>query len=132
MDDEEFEGFGDEDGMVNGHLDLENGCEDSEDEDESEDEDDEEDDMDEDEDEDDEDSGEDDQEVGQNGRQAIERLKDDLFAEEASEEESEEGKPGGPDRGLLLKLLCRSHDSSEAHGGFEGADHSPGGRKRCT
>ena len=94
MDDEEFEGFGDQDGMLNGHLDLDNDCEDSED-DEDEDEDNEDDDMDEDEDEDDEDSGEDDQEVGQKGRQAVERLKDDLFAEEDSGEESEGGKSGG-------------------------------------
>jgi len=132
MDDEEFEGFGDEGGIPNGHLDLDNDCEVSEDEEEDEDEDDEDDDMDEDEDEDDEDSGEDDQEVGQKGRQAVERLKDDLFAEEDSEEESEGGKSGGSDYELLLNFVCRSHDPREAYGGFEGADRSPGGRKRCS
>jgi hypothetical protein len=131
MDDEEFEGFGDEDGMVNGHLDPDNDFEDSEDDDEDDDEQDD-DEMDEDEDEGDEDSGEDDQEVGQKGRQAVERLKDDLFAEEDSEEESEGGKSGGSGCGPLLNFVCRSHDSSETHGGFEGADHSPGGRKRCS
>ena len=126
---DEEEGFGDEGGMLNGHLDLDHDYEDSEDDDE---EDDDDEDEDEDEDEGDEDSEEDDQEVGQKGRQAVERLKDDLFAEDDSEEESEEGKSRGSDCGLLLNFVYRSHDSSEAHGSFEGADYSPGGRKRCS
>ena len=130
MDDEEFEGFGDGDGIPNGHLDLDNDYEDSEDEDE--DEDGEDDDTDEYEDEDDGDSGEGDQEVGQKGRQAVERLKDDLFAEEDSEGESEDGRSGGSDCGLLLNFVCRPHDTPEAHGGFKGADRSPGGRERCS
>ena len=129
-DDEVFEGFGDEGGVLNGHLDLDHEFDDSEDGDEDEDDDD--DDTDEGEDEDDEDSEEDGGEVGQKGRQAVERLKDDLFAEEDSEEESEEGKPCDTDRGLLLNIVCRSYDSSEAYDGFEGADRSPGGRKRCS
>ena len=132
MDDEEFEGFGDGDGIPNGHLDLDNDYEDSEDEDEDEDEDGEDDDTDEYEDEDDGDSGEGDQEVGQKGRQAVERLKDDLFAEEDSEGESEDGRSGGSDCGLLLNFVCRPHDTPEAHGGFKGADRRPGGRERCS
>ena len=97
---EEFEGFGDEDGMLNGHSDLDHDYEDSEEDDDDDDDDDDEDednedaDTGEDEDEDDEDSEEDYREVGQKGRQAVERLKGDLFAED-SEEESEGGKSGG-------------------------------------
>jgi len=87
-DDEGFEGFGDEDGMTNGHLDRDQEYEEDEDDE------DDDDDMDEDEDE------EDDQEIGQKGRQAVERLKDDLFAEEDSEEESGGGEPDGFSCGL--------------------------------
>jgi U3 small nucleolar RNA-associated protein MPP10 len=128
-DEEEFEGFGDEDGMVNDHMDVDQDYEEDE-EDEDDDEDDEEFDVDDDEEDDDEDSEGDDQEIGQTGRQAIERLKDDLFAEEDSEEEPEEGESHGVDCGLLLNSVCRPHESPEAHGSFEGADHSHGGRKR--
>jgi len=124
-DDEEFEGFGDEDEMTNGHLDLDQEYEEDSGDD---DDDDDDDDMDEDEDEDE----EDDQEVSHNGREAVERLKDDLFAEEDSEEESGEGEPDGFNCGLSLNVVCRPHESSETHGGFEGADHSPGGGKCCS
>ena len=127
-DDEEFEGFGDEGGMLNGHLDLDHDYDDEEDDDDEDDDTDEDDDDDDD----DEDSEEDDREVGQKGRSAVERLKDDLFAEEDGEEGSEEGKPSGSDCGLLLNFACRPHESPEAHGGFEGANSSPGGRKRCS
>lgn len=98
--DEEFEGFGeleDEGRAVNGHLDLDEDYEvDSEDDDDDDGDDDDEDTDVEDGEEDDEgdsdeDDVEDDQEIGQKGRQAVERLKDDLFAEEDSEEEPEEG-----------------------------------------
>ena len=138
---EEFVGFEDEERMVNGHLDLDQDYEvDSEDDEDDEDEeeydmDDDEEDSDEDEDDgedDDEDSEGDDQEIGQKGRQAVERLKDDLFAEEDSEGEPEEGEPYNVDCGLLLNPVCRPHQSSEAHGSSEGADRSPGGRKRCS
>lgn len=139
MDDgEEFEGFGDRDGLVNGHSDLDPDYEDSEDDDDDDDDDndgtDEDDDEDEDEDEEgtEEDTEEDDQEDGQKGWQAVERLKDDLFAEEDSEEESEEGRPGGSNHRPLLNAVCRSHYPSEAHGSFEGADRGPGGRKCCS
>ena len=96
-DDEEFEGFESEEGMLNGHLDLDQDYEvDSEDEDGDDDDDDDgveddDDDGEDDEKDDDEDDGEDDQDIGQEGRQAVERLKDDLFAEEDSEEEPEKG-----------------------------------------
>ena len=128
--DEDLEGFGDEEELLNGHLDPDQDYEDSDDDDD----DDDDDDMDEDDDEDDddEDSEEDDQETDQRGRQAVERLKDDLFAEEDSEEQSEGGKSGGFNHGLSLILLCRPHESPEAYGGFEGADRSPGGGKRCS
>ena len=128
--DEDFEGFGDKEGLLNGHLDLDQDYEeDSEDDD---DDDDDDDDMDEDEDDDDEDSEEDDQEAGQKGRQAVERLKDDLFAEEDGEEQSEESKSDGLDCGLSLTFVYRPHESPEANGGFEGADRSPGGGERCS
>ena len=134
-DDEDFEGFGDEEGMLNGHLDLdqdyeEDSDDDNDDEDDTDEDEDDEDNMDEGENEGDEDSEEDDQEVGQKGRQAIERLKDDLFAEEDSEEESEGGKSDNFSRGPSLTFVCRPHESPEAYGGFEGADRGPGGRKR--
>ena len=136
---EDVEGFGDGDGLVNGHSDLDPDYEDSEDDDDDDDDDDDNDGTDEDDDEDEdedeegteEDTEEDDQEDGQKGRQAVERLKDDLFAED-SEEESEEGKPGGSNRGPLLNAIRRSHNPSEAHGSFEGADRGPGGRKCCS
>ena len=121
---EDFEGFWNEEGMSNGHLDLDEDYE----EDSDDDDDDDDDDMEEDE---DEDSDEDDQQVGPRGRQAVERLKDDLFAED-SEEESEESKFGGFNCGLLLTFVRRPHESPEAYGGFEGADRGPGGRKRCS
>ena len=133
-DDEVFEGFGDSNGMLNGHLDLDEDYEEDSEDDDDDDDDDEDDDMDEDEDEDEDDDGseEDDPEVGQKGRQAVERLKDDLFAEEDSEEESEGGKSGSFDCGLSLTFVRRPHESPETYGGFEGADHSPGGRDRCS
>ena len=124
-DDEEFEGFGDQDGIVNGHLDLDQDyVMDSEDDDDD-------DDLDDDDD-DDEDGEEDDQEIGQMGQQAVERLRDDLFAEEDSEEEREEGESDGLCYGLPLNPVCRPHESPETHGGFEGADRGPGGRERCS
>lgn len=106
-DEEEFVGFEGEDGMVNGHLDPDGDYEvDSEEDDDDDDDDDEDDDEDEEEEEDDEDGDAeeedsdedgdgDDQEIGQKGRQAVERLKDDLFAEGDSEGEIEEGESGG-------------------------------------
>ncbi|KAF9643844.1 Mpp10 protein [Thelephora ganbajun] len=97
-DDEGFEGFGDEDGILNGHVDPNPDYEED-----SEGDDDEDDDMDEDEDEDDGDSEEDDREVDQKGRQAVERLKDDLFADEGSEEESEGGLTNHQKRAVALK-----------------------------
>jgi len=133
---EDFAGFGDEDGMLNGHLDLDQDYEEDSEEDSEDDDDDnddnESDDTDEDEDEGDEDSEEGDQEVGQMGRQAVERLKDDLFAEVDSEEESEGGKSDDFDRGLSLNFVCRPHESPETRGSFEGADRSLGGGKRCS
>ena len=108
-DDEDFEGFGGEERILNGHLDLDQDYEeDSENDDDDagdnddevgEDEDEDED-SEEDEDE-DEDSEEDDQGAGQKGRQAVERLKDDLFAAENSEEQSEGGKSDSFDCGLF-------------------------------
>jgi len=136
VEDEDFDGFGDEKGLLNGNLDLDQDYEeDSEDDDDDDDDDDMDEDDDEDDDEeddDDEDSEEDVQETGQKGRQAVERLKDDLFAEEDSEERSEGGKSDGFDCGLSLTFVCRPHESPEAHGGFEGADRSPGGGKCCS
>ena len=131
MGDDEFEGFGDQDGMVNGHLDLDQDyVMDSEEDDD--DDDDLDDDDDSDEEDEDEDSGEDDQEIGQMGRQAVERLRDDLFAEEDGEGEREEGESDGLCCGLLLNPVCRPHESPEAHGSFEGANRGPGGRERCS
>ena len=106
-DEEEFEGFGGQSGKVNGRLDLDLDYEiDSEEEEDDDDDDDEDDDGEEegededndeedDEDEDEDDEERDDQEIGQRGRQAVERLKDDLFAEEDSEEEPEGGSGDG-------------------------------------
>ena len=133
-DDEDFEGFGDDGGLLNGHLDLDQDYEqDSEDDDDDDDDDmDEDEDEDEDDDDEDEDSEEDDQEAGQRGRQAVERIKDDLFAEEDSEEQSGGGKSDGFEGGLSLTFARRPHESPEAYGGFEGADRSPGGGKRCS
>lgn len=113
-DDEEFEGFANGGGILNGHLDLDQDYEEDSGDDEDEDDGDDDDDMGEydDDDDDDEDDDEDDeggdQEVGQKGRQAVERLKDDLFAEEDSEEESEGGKSGGFNRGWSLTFRVQT------------------------
>ena len=101
---EEFEGFGNGNGMVNGHLDLDQDYEMDSDEDDYDEEDDEGDTMEEDEEDDEEESEEGegdgyDQDIGQRGRQAVERLKDDLSTEEGSEEELEEGESHNIQRG---------------------------------
>ena len=98
IDGEGLKGLGGEDGMVNGRLDLDQDHEVDSEEDQGDDDDedsdgDESDDVEDDDD--DEDSEEDDQEVGQKGRQAVERLKDDLFADEGGEEEPGEGGSDG-------------------------------------
>ena len=127
---EEFKGFGGEDGITNGHLDLDYEVDSDDDDDE---EDGEDFDMGDDgEEEEDEDGDEDDQEIGQKGREAVERLKDDLFAEEDSEQGPGEGESCSFKCGLLLNPVCRPHESPETHGSFEGADRGPGGRKRCS
>ena len=98
-DDQEFIAVGDEDEMLNGHLDLDQDYEvdseedgDGDDHDHDDGEEEEEDsDVEDDQENHDEDDKEDDQEISDKGRQAVERLKDDLFAEQDSEVEPEEG-----------------------------------------